>query len=105
MKIYRGPNETDFLDDRHALVDTISSEVLKDSIEFNKRFEFNISKDAIFRKAVCNAFFEDDDIVPIVSGAISKLKIQQEKLKNIKEIVENKILSDEEKIVKIKQIF
>jgi len=34
-----------------------------------------------------------------------KVKNTTGKLKNIKEIVENKILSDEGKIVKIKQIF
>ena len=104
MKIFRGPYEKAFLDDTHKLVDNISSAKLEESIKSGSRFEFNITKDGYLRRAVCNAFFEDDDIVPIVNGVMSKLKIQQEKLKNIGEIIKNQELDNEEKVKLVKKV-
>ena len=105
MHIFRGPKEINFSDKRHELVDTVSSETLKESIAANKPFEFNISKkDAFDRKSICTAIFEDDDIVPIVNGVISKLKIGEEKLKRIHSIVYHSDFEDNQKIALIKEV-
>jgi hypothetical protein len=104
MKIFRGPYEKNFLDDTHKLVAIVSSEKLEESITSGSRFEFNITKDGWQRKAICNAFFEDDDIVPIVNGVMSKLKIQQEKLKEISKILKNIEINNDDKIALIKNI-
>lgn len=101
MKVFRGPSSKNFMDDTHELVSKVTPQELEKSITSGANIRFNINKDAIERKAVCTVQFEDEDIVPMISGLLSKLKVQQVTLRQIKNIMGNGTLTEKIKIESI----
>ncbi len=101
MKIYRGPKTKPFIDDTHELVAKVSPEELEKGVREKARMAFNISKDGVYREAVCTAIFEDSDLVPVANGLLARLALQQTTITKIQKIVSDKNTSDDEKIQKI----
>ena len=101
MKVYRGPNSTPFYDDSHEFVSRVSPSELEDGIRSNALIRFNITKDGIERQAVCTAQFEEDDIIPMIGGLLTRLKVNQDCLAKIKATVGDKTLSEKDKLLAI----
>ena len=104
MKVYRGPRTVPFWDDRHELVSTIKPEDLEASIRDDLYIQFNITKDGYERQAVCTAKFDYDDIMPMINGLMDRLKKQQHAMQEIRTVVFDQELSNEDKIEKIEDI-
>ena len=98
MKVYRGPKSKPFSDATHVDVAHIKPEELESAIGIGTKLEFTIDKDAIEKSSICTAFFEDDDIVPIIRGVLIRLLDQQRQLRKIKEIVDDKSIHHAKKI-------
>lgn len=104
MKIYRGPSTKPLWDNTHELVSSIPSEKLEASIRDGTYIKFNITKDNNERQAVCTAFFDNEDIVPMINGLMSKLKSQQMALLEIKKIMANQEQNKDAKLDEISKI-
>jgi len=104
MKIYRGPSTKPFWDNTHELVSSIPSEKLEASIRDGTYIKFNITKDINERQAVCTAHFDNEDIVPMINGLMSKLKSQQTALLEIKKIMANQEQNNDAKLDEISKI-
>lgn len=101
MKVYRGPSSKPFHDDTHEFVSSVPPEQLEASIRSKALIRFNITKDGFERQAVCTTWFEDADIVPMIDGLVSRLKLGQEALSKIREAITNKELSDSQKLAAV----
>jgi hypothetical protein len=104
MNIYRGPESLPFYDERHEFVASVNPEKLEASIRDGSYIRFNISKEATERKAVCTARFDSEDIVPMISGLLSRLQAQQATLLEIKKLMKDSVKSPNEKIEKIQKL-
>lgn len=102
MKIYRGPSSKPFWDVSHELVSRVGPSELEDGIRSNALFRFNITKDGGERFAVCTARFDDEDIVPMISGLLSRLERQQSWLKSVKESLIDASKDDGQKLESIR---
>lgn len=98
MKVYRGPYSKPFWDDSHEFVSRIQPEELEKGIRSDALIRFNITKDGTERQAVCTARFEDEDMIPMISGLLSRLSSQQERLAEIKEIMNDETADNDQKI-------
>jgi regulator of PEP synthase PpsR (kinase-PPPase family) len=98
MNVYRGPESKPFWDDSHEFVSQIKPEELKEGIESDALIQFNISKNATERQAVCTARFEDEDMIPMISGLLSRLNKEQKRLTRIKEIMNDTTTNYDQKI-------
>jgi hypothetical protein len=98
MKVYRGPSSKPFYDDTHEFVSRVHPQQLEEGIRSKALIRFNITKDGYKRQAVCTAQFEDADIVPMIDGLVFRLKLGQEILAKVREIMASKDLSDSQKI-------
>jgi hypothetical protein len=83
MKVYRGPSSTEFRSDSHVLVSEIKPEMLEEGVRSKSLMRFNISKEVNARQAVCTVHFEEEDIIPMIRGLLSRLTTQQELLAEI----------------------
>jgi hypothetical protein len=98
MKVYRGPSSKPFYDDTHELVSLVSPQQLEEGIRSKALIRFNITKDGYERQAVCTAQFEDVDIVPMIDGLVSRLKMSQAALAAIRNAMEDEGLPQAEKL-------
>jgi hypothetical protein len=98
MRIYRGPSTKSFYDDTHEFVARISPKALEAGVREKANIQFNITKNGTKREAVCTAVVEEADLIPMASGLLARLTLQQECLRKIKEIMSDKSSSDEEKV-------
>lgn len=104
MKVYRGPSTKRFWHGTHELVDTIPPEELEASIRDGSIIEFNISKDANERQAKCTVYFDQEDIIPMINGLMSKLKSQQTALLEMNAVMKNQELTEDVKMEKVNEI-
>jgi hypothetical protein len=98
VKVYRGPSSKPFRDDSHEFVSQVSSEQLEEGISSKALIKFNITKEANERQAICTAVFEDADFIPMISGLLSRLKLNQEAIAKIRSAVDDKDVNDTQKI-------
>lgn len=91
MKVYRGPDSKPFIDDAHKFVSRVSPSQLRKGIEDNALIRFRVTKNATERHAVCTARFEDDDIIPMIAGLLSRLEARQSCLGKIKGVMNEDI--------------
>ena len=98
MKAYRGPSSKSFWDDSHEFVSRIKPEELEEGIRSDALIQFNITKDGYERQATCTVQFEEADMIPMISGLLSRLTKQQECLTKIKGIMEDNSTNKEQKI-------
>jgi len=103
VKIFRGPSSKTFDDASHEEVSKIKSKDLQESIINKTSIQFNVTKNKNERQAICTAFFEDEDLIPLLEGVISRLKSQHQKIINVKKVLENTELSNDQKIAAAKQ--
>jgi hypothetical protein len=101
MKVYRGPSSKPFYDDTHEFVSRVKPEELQEGIRSKALIRFNITKEGYERQAVCTTQFEDADIVPMIDGLVFRLKMGQEALAKIRDAMENKELSDSQKLAAV----
>jgi hypothetical protein len=102
MNVFRGPSSKSFYDGTHEFVSRIPPEQLEEGIRSKALIRFNITKDGVERQAVCTAQFEDADIVPMIDGLVSRLKLSQECLGKIRKAMDDKEATDKEKLAVIK---
>ena len=102
MKVYRGPSSKSFHDDSHELVSRVSASALEEGIRSNALIRFNVTKDGYERQAVCTAQFEDTDVIPMISGLLSRLNTQQTRLATIKEIMMDEKTTTDQKLAAVK---
>jgi len=102
MKVYRGPSSKPFVDDTHELVSRVEPDLLERGIRSKALIRFNITKDGHERQAVCTAQFEDEDIIPMISGLLSRLSSSQECIQKIRTAMDEDGLSQTEKLAKIR---
>ncbi len=98
MKVYRGPESKPFYDDTHEFVYRISSDQLQEGSLSNSHIRFNITKEAVFRQAVCTAVFEEEDLLPMASALIGRLQASQNALSEIKKVCGATELDDSAKV-------
>lgn len=99
MKVYRGPSSKPFRDGSHEFVSRVKPEQLEKGIRSKALIRFNITKERLFeRRAVCTAQFEEEDVIPMINGLLSRLTSQQECLAKIKEIMGDKSTNTDQKI-------
>ncbi len=104
MRVFRGPAQKDFQDKSHEKVATVGATELRNAIEKNSYFTFNITKaEDCERQSVCSADFDDTDICFIMVAASKKLRIYSNAIKTIDKILKIEATS-EKKIQKIKKI-
>ena len=101
MKVYRGPSSKPFSDESHEFVSRVKPEQLEKGISSKARIRFNVTKRLYERQAVCTAQFEEADLIPMISGLLSRLTSQQEGLGKIKEIMGDKSTNNDQKIAAI----
>lgn len=101
MKVYRGPSSKPFHDETHEFVSCVPPEHLEEGIRSKALIRFNITKGGLERHAVCTTRFEDADIVPMIDGLVSRLKLGQEALSKIREAMGNKNFSDSQKLTAV----
>lgn len=104
MRVYRGPNTRPFQDDSHEFVSSITAETLEKSIRDGSYITFDISKNATERKSVCTTRFEDGDIVPMISGLLARLRLQQDALFGIRDVAQDTGLNSDQKMKKINEL-
>lgn len=104
MRVYRGPSSKPFEDDSHVPVDQVKPEELEKGIRSNAFIRFDINKDAYERQAVCTIQFEEADMIPMISGLLSRLANQQECLAKIRAILGDKATDKDQKIDAIKAV-
>jgi hypothetical protein len=104
MKVYRGPESLPFWDDRHEYVSSVKPEILEASLRDGSCIKFNISKEATERRAVCTARFDSEDIVPMISGLLSRLQAHQTALLAIKHLIKEENLDGSDKLEQIRQL-
>jgi hypothetical protein len=102
MKVYRGPSSKPFEDESHQFVSQITPEILEEGIRSDSLIKFNITKDGYEREAVCTVRFEEADLIPMINGLLSRLTRQQERLKKIKDLMNDKETSDNQKVTAVK---
>lgn len=102
MKVYRGPESKPFYDETHEFVSRISPEQLEEGIRSKSQIRFNITKEAVFRQAVCTAVFEEEDLLPMAGALIDRLQASQSALSEIKKVCGAIDLDDSEKVIAIK---
>ena len=101
MKVYRGPSSKSFSDNSHELVSRVLPDQLEEGIRSNALMQFNITKEAVERQAVCTAQFEDGDLIPMVAGLLSRVKGNQECLAKIRAAMKDKSTDDKGKLLVI----
>lgn len=116
MRVYRGPASKEFSpwDNGHEPVAIVKPEELEKSIKTGSYITFNINKESYERQSVCTTRFEEDDIIPMVKGLLTRLESKQSEIKSTKSKLEEikkiltyhqyRKLSDSEKLLKIKEI-
>lgn len=104
MKVYRGPISKPFLDSSHEFVAQVSPEKLVEGITSDALIQFNITKEANERQAICTAQFEEHDLIPMISGLLTRLTTQIELLTKIKAIIANHSMDDDDKIEAIRNL-
>lgn len=87
-----------FWKDSHEFVSQIKPEELEEGIRSNALIRFNVTKDGYERQAVCTAWFEEGDVIPMISGLLSRLTRQQECLGKIREIMDDESTSKDQKV-------
>ena len=102
MKIYRGPISKPFYDLSHEFVSRVSAEQLEDGMKSGALITFNITKDGTERHSVCTAKFEDDDLIPMIGGLLSRLKASQDCLARIRIAVNDAALNDKDRLIELK---
>lgn len=102
MKIFRGPSSKPYWDESHELVARVGPSDLQNGIRSNALIRFNITKDGSERLAVCTARFDDEDIVPMISGLLARLERQQSWLKAVKESLNDDSKDDRQKLESIR---
>lgn len=75
MDFFRGPAKKNYYDESHERVASVSAKTLKESIDKNNRFQFNITKDGFERQAVCSASFSVEDLAAINRATASRLEL------------------------------
>ena len=103
MKIYRGPSTKSFYDNTHEFVARVSPKALEEGVRKKANIQFNITKNGTQREAVCTAVVEDADLIPLASGLLARLTLQQECLAKIKEIMADKTTDDDDKVSAIRE--
>jgi hypothetical protein len=98
MKIYRGPKGKPFTDESHQFVSSVKPKDLEAGIRAKASIEFNVTKDGWQREAVCTAFFEEADVIPMATGLIARLTVQQECLAKIKKLMADTATTDTQKV-------
>ena len=104
MKIYRGPASTSIYDDTHKFVSRIRPEQLQEGVRSNSYIRFNISKDGVWRQAVCTAVFEEEDLLPMASALLDRLQASQNALSEIKRLCNADDIDDPGKVRAIESI-
>lgn len=102
MKVYRGPSSKPFYDDTHEFVSRVTPEQLEEGVRSKALIRFNITKEGVERHAVCTTQFEEADIIPMIDGLLSRLKVGQECLSKIRTAMDDKQLSETAKLAAIK---
>jgi hypothetical protein len=88
----------------HELVDTIPPEKLEASIRDGSIIEFNISKEANERQAKCTVYFDNEDIIPMINGLMSRLKSQQTALLEMNAVMKNQEMIEDAKLETVNEI-
>lgn len=101
MKVYRGPQSKPFWDDSHEFVSQVKPEELEKGISEKAYITFNISKDYVERQSICTTQFEDEDIVPMIRGLLSRLSLQQSAIVSIKKILKDTVMDSAAKLTNI----
>ena len=107
MKVYRGPASTEFMHQSHELVAEVKPSVIEEKLTSHQMLQFNVSKIANDRKAVCSLGLDGEDAIPMIKGMLAKLtdhiSAKTSKLERIKKMLASK-KTDEEKLGQIRRI-
>ena len=101
MRVFRGPSTKPHWDVSHEYVSKITPEKLESSIKSDSYIRFNISKDSHERQSVCTVRFDEEDIVPMINGLMSRLISQ---LSRIREIMEDDEVGETDTLSEIESI-